>query len=135
MAMTFSYDDGWDRNGQRGSVRKVVASWTSDGSGNASGTTTNINGTLLQAVTDPVDGPTDNYDIVLTDADGADLLSGCVNSLANRDTTDTETVSLALSDGAAAIGAYPAVCGPVTVTVSNAGSAKSGTLTLTYRTT
>lgn len=130
MAMTFDYVDGWDKDGRQGPVRKVLVTWTSDGSGDASGATASISGVLIRAVTDPTDSPSDSYDIVLTDDDGANLLDGCVNSLLNRDTSNTEAVSLALSDGAAAIGAYPAVCGPVTVTVANAGNAKSGSLVL-----
>jgi hypothetical protein len=133
MAVTFSYDDGYDKNGERGLIRKVIASWTSDGSGDAAGTSAKINGELLKGVTNPTDGPTDDYDIVLTDEDGADLLSGSFDNLADRDTTNTETVHFSLTDGTVPIAAYPAVCSPVTVTVAAAGATKSGVLTIYYR--
>lgn len=133
MPVTFTYDDGWDKNGSHGSIRTVVASWTADGSGNAAGTSLKINGELLKGVTNPTDGPTDNYDITLTDADGADLLSGSADNLADRDTTNTETVHFNLTDGEAPIAAYPAVNSTVTVTVATAGSGKSGVLTIYYR--
>lgn len=132
MAMTFAYDDGHDKDGLRGRVRTVTASWTSDGSGDAAGTTKKINGRLLKGVTNPTDGPTDDYDITLTDADGADLLSGCIDNLVDRDTTNTETVHFLLSDGAAGIAAYPVANSAVTVTVAAAGATKSGVLVLYY---
>lgn len=133
MPMTFTYDDGHDKDGAKGPIRTVVASWTSDGSGDAAGTSSKINGELLKGVTNPTDGPTDDYDITLTDVDGADLLSGCSDNLADRDTTNTETVHFNLSDGTSPIAAYPAVNSTVTVTVANAGAMKSGVLTLYYK--
>lgn len=133
MAMTFTYDDGQNKDGRPGRIRTVIASWTSDGSGDAAGTSLKINGELLKGVTNPTDGPTDDYDITLTDADGADLLEGCIDNLADRDTTNTETIHFLLSDGSAGIAAHPAVNSTVTVTVAAAGSTKSGVLTLYYR--
>jgi hypothetical protein len=133
MAMAFTYDDGYARKGVGGLIRRVICSWTSDGSGDAAGTSEKINGELLKGVTNPTDGPTDNYDIVLTDDDGANLLSGSFDDLADRDTTNTETVHFNLTDGTVPIAAYPAVCSTVTVTVAAAGNAKSGVLTLYYR--
>lgn len=138
MAMTFTYDDGQDAvNGGRGRIRTVRAAWTSDADGDASGTTRKINGELLKGVTIPADGPTDNYDITLTDADSADLLAGCDFTLANRDTTNTETAHFIVTNAAATdpggIGARPAVNSAITVTVANAGNTKSGTLVLYYR--
>jgi hypothetical protein len=134
MAMTFTYDDGHDKNGgSRGAVRKIICSWTSDGSGDATGTTLKVNGFLLKGVTNPTDGPTDDYDITLTDDEGANLLSGSFDDLADRDTTNTETVHFNLTDGAAPIAAYPAVCSTITVTVAAAGNTKSGVLVLYYK--
>lgn len=132
-AVTFTYDDGYDKNGASGQIRKVIVSWTSDGSGDAAGTSLKINGELLKGVTNPTDSPTDNYDIVLTDDDGANLLAGAFDDLADRDTTNTETVHFNLSDGTVPIAAYPVVCSTVTVTVAAAGATKSGVLTLYYR--
>ncbi len=133
MAVNFTYDDGYNKDGDKGAIRRVNVDWTSDGSGDAAGTSLKINGYLLKGVTVPSDGPTDDYDIVLTDSDGADLLSGCIAGLTNRDTTNTETVHFLLTDGAAGIAAHPAVCSPITVTVAAAGAAKSGTLVLYYK--
>jgi hypothetical protein len=132
-AITFSYDDGYDKNGERGSIRKVIASWTSDTSGDAAGTSAKINGYLLKGVTNPTDSPTDDYDIVLTDSDGANLLDGAFANLTNRDTTNTETRLFNLTDGTVPIGAYPEVNSTITVTVAAAGSTKSGVLTIYYR--
>lgn len=136
MAMTFSYDDGHDRSsGGRGRIRTITATWTSDASGDAAATTEKINGVLLKGVTDPAAGgsaPTDDYDIALTDSDGANLLQGCADDLADRDTANTETVHFLVSDGTAGIAVHPAVNSTVTVTVSNAGNTKSGTLVLYY---
>lgn len=133
MAMSFTYDDGYDRVcGGRGCIRTVTATWTSSSSGAASGTTEKINGLLLKGVTNPTDGPTDDYDIVLTDSESANLLSGCADDLADRDTSNTETVHFLVSDGSAGIAVHPAVNDPITVTVSNAGDTKSGVLVLYY---
>lgn len=131
--MTFSYDDGYDKDGLPGSVRRIICSWTSTSGGAADATTKKINGFLLKGVTNPTDSPTDDYDITLADDDGADLLSGSADNLTDRDTTNTETVHFNLTDGTVPIAAYPAVCSPITVTVAAAGSTKSGVLTLYYR--
>lgn len=133
MAMTFAYDDGYDKGGRGGTIRKITCSWTSDASGDAAGTTLKVNGFLLKGVTNPTDGPTASYDIVLTDDEGANLLSGSFDDLADRHTSNTETVHFNLTDGAAPIAAYPAVCSTVTVTVAAAGDTKSGVLVLYYK--
>lgn len=137
MAMTFTYDDGSDGlGGGRGHIRKITAAWTSDGSGDASGTTRKIVGELLKGVTVP-DGsaaPTADYDITLTDSDGADLLSGCADNLADRHTANTETVQFLVTDGTAGIAVHPVAVSTITVTVANAGDTTAGTLVLYYRT-
>jgi hypothetical protein len=97
---------------------KISVAWTSDGSGNASGTVS-AHGYVAKMVTDPTDSPTDNYDITMIDAYGADALEGAG---VDRDTTNSE-------------GAYPTKSGasiPVflsgdhTFTIANAGATKSG---------
>lgn len=110
---------------RHGSVKKIRWAWTSDASGDASEATTEpYDGKLIGLTTDP-DGtavPTDNYDIVVNDADGDDVLLGAG---ANRDTAVTEHVAEA-SLGAAA--------GSVlTLVVSNAGNAKQGVVILYVR--
>lgn len=136
MAITFTYDEGHDRNGQYRGVRKVIASWTSDGSGDASGTTGKLAGLLVKAVTNPTDGPTDNYDITLADEDGVNILAGCDDDLTDRDTANSEEVYFLVKDHAGsplAQSLHPVVCGPLTVTVAAAGDTKSGVLTLFLR--
>lgn len=101
------------------SAKKVAFAWTSDGSGDATGTTSaafdgKIEG--LTTIPDGVAAPTDNYDITITDADGHDVLLGAG---ANRDTANTEHVTSA---------SLAAVAGSkLTLTVANAGASKQGT--------
>jgi hypothetical protein len=104
-----------------GPIKKLAWSWTSDASGDASGTTSTsaYTGEIMRLVTVPdgVDAPTDNYDIVLNDGDSTDVLMGAG---ANRDTANTEQV-LASSLGCVANDTLALV-------VSNAGNAKKGTV-------
>lgn len=104
-------------------VKKVKFAWTSDGTGAASGSTTfPYDGKVELLTTVPTDGPTDNYDITVTDSDGVDVLAGAG---ANRDTSATEQVA------GASLGA---VAGSVlTINVSNAGASKSGVAYLYIR--
>jgi len=100
------------------SVKRVYFAWTSDSSGDATGTTTNtFDGDLIGFATDP-DGtaaPTDDYDVTLTDANGFDLLMG---NGANRDTADIEYVA------GTSLGAVSG--SKLTLTVANAGDTKKG---------
>lgn len=129
-SMTIQYDD-------RGPIRKIIADWVSDdATGAVSGTTKKITGTLLKGVTDP-DGdaaPTDDYDIVVTDEEGANVLGQCEDDLADRDTANIEVVQFLLANGApAGVAAHPVVADKLTIAVSNAGNAKEGRLILYYR--
>lgn len=137
MAVTFTYEEGDDHESKRRGIRKVIASWTSDGSGDATGTTGKIVGTLVKGTTNPTDGPTDNYDITLTDEDGVNILASCDDDLADRDTTNSEEVYFLVKDHAAgtplAQSLHPVVCSKITVTVAAAGATKSGVLTLYLR--
>lgn len=134
--ITFDYDEGADGAGNWHPYRKVICSWTSDSSGDASGTTKKLVGTLVKATTNPTDGPTDNYDITLADEDGVNLLGGCDDDLTDRDTANSEEVYFLVKDHAGtplAQSIHPVVCGVVTVTVAAAGSIKSGVLNLFLR--
>ena len=73
------------------SVKKITWSWTSDGSGDADAITTKgYSGEIILLTTDPgATAPTDNYDVVVLDADGEDVLLGAG---ANRDLANTESV-------------------------------------------
>jgi len=129
MAMTFTYET-------LGEVKKIAASWTSNGSGAASGTTKKIVGELLKGITDPTDGPTDNYDITLSDEQSFDVLTNCADNLTNRHTTTTQEVYLLVNDSAATDPGgvvHPCVSDKLTIAVANAGDTKSGVLYLYVR--
>jgi hypothetical protein len=111
------------------SVKKIVAAWTSgtDGeAGTASGTTSGAyDGQIVGLTTVPAGGgsaPTDDYDVVVTDSGGHDVLIGAGM---NRDTANTEHVTGASMAGAAG--------SPLTISVTNAGSAKAGAVILWIR--
>ena len=131
---TINYDEGTDRKGQHGTVKRVIIDWTSDDAdGTVTATTGKIVGELLKAVTNPsATAPTANYDIVITDAEGANVLANCYDDLIDRHTATTETVDFFLT-GAANVGARPVVCDVLTVAVTNAGNSKLGRVVLYYR--
>jgi hypothetical protein len=121
MSMTFVYEDVGP------SIKRVRINWTSDAGGAAAGTLKKITGRLLKGVTKPTDGPTDNYDITLTDEQGVDVLGNCDSSLMNRDTANAEESNFLLKNSTpAGVGAFPSVCNVLSVAVANAGNAKSG---------
>jgi hypothetical protein len=134
-AMSFTYDEGYDAVGQFGGVKKVLVSWTSDDTtGAVTGATRKIVGTLVKAITDPgATAPSDDYDIAITDEEGADVLGTSVAGLGNRDTANTEVRYFNLTDGTAAIAAFPIVCDVLTIAVTNAGNSKTGQLILYYK--
>lgn len=134
-AMSFTYDDGADGAGHRAGVRRILIDWTSDDTtGAVSGTSRKIVGELIKGVTDPgATAPTDNYDIAITDEEGADVLGGSTSSLANRSTSATQTVYFGLSDATAMIGAFPVVCDALTFSVTNAGNSKVGQIIIYYK--
>lgn len=108
-----------------GSVKKVTFAWTSDGSGDATETTSvAYDGKVLGLATIPsgAAAPTDNYDVEVRDADGHDVLLGAG---ADRDTANTEYVAGSSLAGVAA--------SPLTLVVANAGDTKQGTVILWIR--
>jgi hypothetical protein len=108
-----------------GSCKKIVWAWTSDGSGDASeATTETYDGKLIGLTTIPDAGaaPSADYDIVVTDSGGHDVLLGAG---ADRHTSNTEHVAEA---------SLGAVAGSVlTLVVSNAGNATEGVVILYVR--
>lgn len=134
-AMTFAYDDGIDGGGLHGRIRTVIVDWTSDSAtGAVTGMSRKVVGDLIKGVTDPgATAPTDDYDITITDEEGADVLAASFDNLADRDTANSETVHFGLTDGAAPIAAFPVVCGKLTIAVTNAGNSKVGRLVLYLR--
>jgi hypothetical protein len=103
----------------------VVIEWTSDAAGTADAALyTPQAGRLVQARLVPDAGgtqPTDDYDVVINDASGADVLEG---GGANRDNvTGTALTGLGyFFDGVTSM----------ELVVTNAGNAKSGTVTLVF---
>lgn len=105
-------------------VTRVEYDWTSDADGDADGNSElRAVGFIVRAVTIPdgTDAPTDNYDIVVNDSDGLDVMAG---ALANRDTANSEQV---FPDPPPA---FDSTLEPV---ISNAGNAKKGKLILYIR--
>lgn len=109
----------------------LTFAWTTTSAGTASDATgatikDQIAGKyVVMAVTAPdaTDYPDDNYDIVVTDENGADLMGGV---LLNRDSANTEQATPYIG---ALYGPRP-IAGAITLTVTNAGSGKSGTTVL-----
>jgi len=108
------------------SVKKVTFAWTSSAGGAADATTTAFfDGKLIGLTTIPAaagSAPTDNYDIVVNDSDGHDVLLGAGQ---NRDTATTEYVA-ETSLGAVA-------SSKLTLAITNAGATKAGTVILYIR--
>jgi hypothetical protein len=104
------------------SVKKIIWAWTSTSLGAAGDVTLrDYIGKLIGLTTIPsaAAAPTDNYDIVITDADGHDVLLGAG---ANRDTANTESVAET---------SLGAVAGSTLIlAVTNAGDTKAGTVIL-----
>jgi hypothetical protein len=116
-------------------IKSVTWSWTSDASGDANGTATkSISGEVIRFVTNPgATAPSDNYDVVVNDADGVDIAAGC---LANRDTANSEQAVpiVETTVGSNTYGTRAAAFdGALSLVVSNAGDSKQGTLTMYYR--
>jgi len=141
-ASTITYDDGQDRTGRHGAIRKILIDWTSDdATGAVTATTAKIVGRLLKVVTDPgTPAPDANYDIAITDEESVDVLSGLggtggtAPSLANRHTTTTEVVHLVAQDSGTnpLPGTQPFVCDKLAVAVTNAGNSKQGQIIIYY---
>ena len=108
-------------------IKYVQWDWTSDASGDVSGTATKvIAGVALRyAPTPSSTAPSANYDITILDDDGIDIAAG---GLANRHTSDSEQV---LVGGDAKDGA--AFNGTLNLVVANAGNTKIGKLVMYYR--
>lgn len=118
-SVTISYSE------TRPGMKFVRWTWTSDSSGDVSGTDTKLlAGQALRWATNPsATAPTDNYDIVVNDADALDVSVGV---LANRDTANSENAYPAADT-------YHVFDGALSLVVSNAGNAKEGVLTMYYR--
>lgn len=106
-------------------IRKIKLSWLSDdAAGTVAGTVgaipEKVQGLIQRVVTVPGSpAPTDLYDIVLNDANGADVMNG---ALANRSTSAVENINVA--------GQGIRVSDFLTMVIANAGNAKRGSLIL-----
>ena len=101
-------------------VTVVTATCTADSSDGSYPSTSlgSYRGWIVLAETNPgTTGPTDNYDIVINNANGVDVMGG---SLANRDTTNSERATPAINGW---------VDGALTLAVSN-NSVNSATFVL-----
>lgn len=141
-SMDFTYDWGTMANGQRGSVFKVIADWVSASDGTASATTSKLSGRLVKAVTDPSGSaaPTDDYDVVITDEEGMNVLAFGATNLTNRDTANSEailvyslgTYTIAEDTASYTIRVGAPVCDKLTISVTNAGDSKAGQVILYF---
>lgn len=107
--------------------------WTSDASGNVSGLSTHaIRGLLVNVSFQPGTGgaqPTDGYNVAITDNAGVDILNGKGASLSQ--TTATRIVpALTMTDGTTPSIGPVLLYDDVSLNVSGAGNAKSGTVRL-----
>ena len=110
-----------------GFIHKVKFAWTSSAGGAADATTTGYYTGLLERVVQiPAGGgtqPTDQYDVVVTDSDSADVLGALGANLTNA----AQTIKAA-KDGLGAV-----ANSQLTLAVTNAGNAKAGTTILCIR--
>lgn len=115
-------------------VTTSTIAWTSSTGGSYSGTVI-LNGVLLGVTFKPDSGgtqPTDLYDVVINDSLSVDILAGLGANLSNS-TTTTKCPMIAATDGTTTTASYRPLAGSHTVSVSNAGSAKGGTIQIYYR--
>jgi hypothetical protein len=111
------------------SLIKIKWAWTTDSvngaivasttEGEANTTTEKYTGQIVRLITDPVDGPTDNYDVTVVDSDAFDVLIGAG---IDRHTTTTQQV-LASSLGYV-------FDSKLSLLVGTAGNSKSGVVYL-----
>ena len=107
-----------------GTVQKVKFAWT-DAAGSADGTTTkSYSGAVERLVTVPsgTAAPSADYDVVINDADGTDILMGAG---ADRHTSNTEQVN------ASSLGIV--ANDQLTLAITNAGGSKEGIVYLYIR--
>lgn len=116
-------------------IRKYTLSLTSDASGNVSGNNTSrLSGTIVRVTFDPdgTDVPTSNYDLVLNDENGVDVLAGQGANLS--DTTSTSVIpGIPFKDGTTTSVGPMVIDGELTPVASNMGNAKKTKIILYLR--
>ena len=103
------------------SVKRIKWAWVSAADGTCTSTASSeaYDGQVIALLTDPGStAPTDNYDIVVNDADGHDVLAG---QGANRHTTTTQWV---LHSDSTPLGVVAG--STLTLDITNAGDSKEG---------
>ena len=123
--MTLTYTRTARRESPFGTpVSKIIWSFTTDGSGDASEETELIFGLINRIVTNPdnTDTPTTLWDLTLKDEDGVDVL--CDLGL-DRDVADSGA-----SEQIFTCPANLAIASKLTLTVANGGNAKKGIVTV-----
>jgi hypothetical protein len=112
-----------------GSIRKCTYPWTSNAAGNYdSGTSFFMNGAIyaIRAVESTgANTPSDQYDVILLDKEGNDVLIGAGQNIQTSSGGSTGTTSWATPVTAQG-GFVPLVNEPTSLKISNAGSVKSG---------
>ena len=107
-----------------GEVKKIVFSWTSSAGGAADATSSyGYSGLVERVLVVPGTGgtvPSDQFDVVLLDDDSRDLLYGVGANCSNVDTTVIKDAGTIAND-------------KVTLGVTNAGNAKTGTVVVFVR--
>lgn len=118
----------WTTTAGGGLLTRVQAAWVSDASGNVSGSSFGLIGTLVEVEFVPDGGgtqPSNNYVVTVTDVAGVDILAGSGAALSN--TTATAIIpSVAMKDGTTTTTGYRVLVDNVTPSISAAGNAKGG---------
>jgi hypothetical protein len=114
---------------------ELSLAWTTSDGGDFTAATTTTEETnfikgrwLCQMITDPV-SPTDDYDITVVDANGADLLGGAGS---NRDASNSE-VTYPIVDSTSGQRACVPVTTALTIDITSAGNSESGVIRLIFR--
>lgn len=117
-------------------VRRYTVDWTSASDGTYSEAINSgetIAGEIVRVVFNPGStAPTANYDITITDAQGFDVLAGQGANLSATDTTNVAP-GVPVKDGTTTSVGPMIVCDVLTLSITNAGASKNGTVVLYVR--
>lgn len=112
-------------------IQKINMSWTSDVAGAATGSTKKISGRIVRVTIVPsgVDVPTENYTLLINDADNIDVLMGY--GAAGLSATLSRTIVPRINDAVLGQPSYPVVVdGNLSFVIAGAGNTKSGTVSI-----
>ena len=113
-------------------IKKVINNWTSDASGDCTGNLKSLSGEIVRVGFAPStdSAPSSNYDIVLNDEEGFDVLNGAG---ANLSATVKAQYFPAMVDYLVGYAIPVAFDGILSLVVSNAGNVKKGKIILHIR--